>query len=165
MNDLVIKLGIDQKLLLAQIVNFAILMLVLRKFFYRPILNMLQKRSNIIAKSINEAKKIEEDAKQMELVKEKEMRQARLKANEVIKQATGIAERQKEAILEKTKSESEKMTQEARSIIKAQKEQMFKELEKEVGGLSAAMVEKFFRSGIAKGDQEKIVKNIISSLQ
>lgn len=164
MSDLIIKLGIDGKLLLAQIVNFTILLVILRKFLYKPILNMLQRRSSIIAKSINEAKKIEEDVKKLELEKEKEMRQARVKSTEIIKQASVLAEKQKENILEKAKSDSDKITHDAKNIIRMQKEQMLKELEKEVGGLSVAMVEKFFRSGISKSEQEKIIKNIITEI-
>lgn len=164
MSDLISKLGIDWRLLTAQIVNFTLLFLVLRKFAYKPILSMLQKRSNIIARSIDEAKKIEEDAKKMEQAKEAEIRQSRIKARDIVNHAVGLAEGQKAKILEKAKTDGNKLIEEAKDIVRMQKEQMLKEAEKETGALAISMVEKFFKSGITKSEQEKIVKNIVSSI-
>ena len=64
MSELLTKLGIDLKLLVAQIVNFLILLLVLYKFAYGPIVAMLEKRQKKIEKGLKEAeeahKKLEE---------------------------------------------------------------------------------------------------------
>lgn len=164
MNELITKLGIDGKLLAAQVVNFFILFLILRKFAYKPILDMLQKRRNIISRSLEEAKKIEEDAKKMEETKEHEMKQARAKAKAILDGATGTAEEQKEKILARAKADGDKMVAEAKNIIRMQKEQMSKELEKETGNLALTAMEKYFKSGIKKDDQEKIIKGIIAEI-
>lgn len=164
MNDLISKLGIDWKLLTAQIVNFLILLLILRKLVYKPVLDMLYKRRNIISRSIEEARKIEEDAKKMEETKEREMRQAKIKAREIFDNAMGAGEGQKAKILEKVKADSEKMVAEAKNIIRAEKEQMGKDLEKETGNLALEIMEKYFKSGIKKNEQEKIIKNIIAEI-
>ena len=50
MSELFSKLGIDWKLLIAQIINFLVLLFVLYKFAYRPILSMLEKRTKKIEK-------------------------------------------------------------------------------------------------------------------
>jgi len=164
MNDLVSKLGIDWKLLTAQIVNFLLLLLILRKFVYKPVLDMLYKRRNIITRSIEEAKKIEEDAKNLEETKEREMRQAKIKAREILDSAVGVGEGQKAKILEKAKADGEKMVMDAKNIIRAQKEQMAKDLEKETGNLALEAMEKYFKSGVKKTEQEKIIKNIIAEI-
>lgn len=164
MNDLISKLGIDWKLLTAQIVNFLILLLLLRKFVYQPVLDMLHKRRNIISRSIEEAKKIEEDAKKMEETNEREMRRAKAKAREILNSAVGVGEGQKEKILEKAKADGEKMVADAKNIIRAQKEQAAKDLEKETGNLALEVMEKYFKSGVKKTEQEKIIKNIIAEM-
>ena len=163
-DSLISQLGIDPSLLLAQIVNFTILLLVLRKFLYKPMLDMFHKRSSTIAKSIREAKKIEEDVKKLEETKENEMRQARVQAKDIVNQAVSLAEKEKEKVLVGTKTESDKMVADAKNIIRTQKDQMLKELEKETGGLAVAMVEKFFKSGVTKEEHERIVKNIVSAI-
>ena len=161
---LISQLGIDWKLLGAQIVNFTILLLILRKFVYKPVLEMLHKRSNIIAKSIQEAKKIEEDGKKLEITRENEMREARVRAKNIVSEAADMAEKEKEKILASTHADNAKMIAEAKNIIRMQKDQMLKDTEKEVGMVAVAMVEKFFKAGIAKSDQEKIVKDIVSAI-
>lgn len=161
---LISQLGIDWKLLIAQIVNFTILLLILKKFAYTPVLDMLRKRSSTIAKSIQEAKKIEEDCKKLELDKENEMREARIKAKSIVDEAAGLAEKEKEKIVSSAQADSAKIVEEAKNIIRLQKEQMLKDAEKEVGMLAVSAVEKFFKSNVSKSDQEKIIKNVISAV-
>ncbi len=161
---LISQLGIDWKLLTAQIVNFTILLLILKKFLYMPVLDMLHKRSNVIAKSIQEAKKIEEDCRKLEADKEKEMSEARIKAKNIISEAAGLAEKEKEKIIFSAHEDSSKMMLNAKNIIRMQKEQMLKETEKEVGMMAVAVVEKFFKTDVSKSDQEKIIKNVVAGV-
>ncbi len=158
------QLGIDWKLLAAQIVNFTILLLVLRKFAYTPVLDMLHKRSNIIAKSIQEAKKIEEDSKRFEITKENEMRVSRIQAKNIVSEAAGLAEKEREKIISSAYADSVKVMADAKNIIRMQKERMLKDAEKEVGMLAISAVEKFFKNDVAKSDQEKIIKNVIAEV-
>lgn len=164
MTDLFAQLGIDWKLLAAQIVNFSILIAILHRFLYKPILDMFQKRKNTIARSLKEAKKIEEDLKELERVKEEEMRQARVLSKQVISKAGAAAEEQKSRVLAETKIASDKLTAEAKNIIRAQKEQMLKDLEKETGSLAVLLVEKFFKKNLSKDEQEKIAKDIVEAM-
>lgn len=162
--DLFTKLGIDAQLLAAQLVNFTILIAVLYKLLYKPMLDMFQKRKNTISRSLKEAKKIEEDLKNLEQVKESEMREARVKSKELVNRATLAAEEEKNRILAQTKDTSDKLVVEAKGIIRREKEQMLKDLEKEAGGLAVLMVEKFFKKNMTKDEQEKIAKDIVSAM-
>lgn len=164
MDGLIEKLGIDWRLLAAQMVNFALLLVILHRLLYKPVLEMFRKRSNIILKSIEEARKNKESLKLLEQKKGKEMVEARIAAKNIISQAEILAQTQEEKILSRAKEEREKLINEGKTIAKAQKGVMVKELEKEIGGLAVAVVEKFFNKGLTKGEHEKIVKNIISSI-
>lgn len=164
MTDLFSKLGIDGQLLTAQLINFAILIIILRKLLYRPMLDMFQKRKNTISRSLKEAKKIEEDFKNLEHVREMEMREARVQSKALMSKTTIAAEEQKARILAEAKSASEKIANEAKSIIRLQKERMLKDLEKEAGSMAVLMVEKFFKKNMTKEEQEKIAKDIVSAM-
>jgi len=61
MNQLLTTFGIDWKLLLAQMVNFAILLYVLKRFAYTPLLKMLQDRQNIVRKGLEDAQNAEKN--------------------------------------------------------------------------------------------------------
>lgn len=164
MGGLIEKLGIDWRLLSAQLVNFALLIIILHRLLYKPVLEMFRKRSNIILRSIEEARKNKEGLKLLEQKKEKEMIEARIAAKNIIGKAEILAKAREEKILAAAKEEREKLIGEGKNIIRAQKEAMVKEAEKEIGGLAVAVVEKFFNKGLTKNEHEKIVKNIISSI-
>lgn len=164
MTDLFSKLGIDWKLLGAQLVNFVILITILYRLLYKPMVDMLQKRKNTISRSLKEAKKIEDDLKNLELTKESEMREARIQSKDIITKAISAAEEQKGRILTETKTTSDKLVNEAKDIIRREKEHMLKDLEKETGSLAALMVERFFKKRITKEEQEKIAKDIVSAM-
>ncbi|MDP3057686.1 MAG: F0F1 ATP synthase subunit B [bacterium] len=164
MTDLFSKLGIDWKLLAAQLVNFTILIVILYKLLYKPMLDMFQKRRNTISRSLKEAKKIEEDFKNLEQAKDLEMREARVQSKDLVNKATLAAEEEKSRILVQTKTASDKLVGEAKGIIRREKEQMLKDLEKETGGLAVLLVEKFFKKNMTKDEQEKIAKDIVSAM-
>lgn len=162
--DLFSKLGIDGQLLAAQLVNFTVLIAILYKLLYKPMLDMFQKRKNIISRSLQEAKKIEEDFKNLEQAKELEMREARVKSQDVINKAVLLAEEEKSRVLAATKASSDKLVNEARGIISRDKERMLKDIEKETGNLAVLLLEKYFKKNITKDEQEKIVKDIVSAM-
>ena len=162
--DLFSKLGIDWQLLAAQLVNFTILIAILYKLLYKPMLDMFQKRKSTISRSLKEAKKIEEDLKNLEQVKEQEMREARIKSKDLVAKAVQSAEEEKSRVLAQTKATSDKLVGEAKGIIRLQKEQMLKDIEKETGSLAVMMVEKFFKKNLSKAEQEKIAKDIVSAM-
>ncbi|PIR50188.1 F0F1 ATP synthase subunit B, partial [Candidatus Peregrinibacteria bacterium CG10_big_fil_rev_8_21_14_0_10_54_7] len=64
--ELLTKLGINWQLLLAQIVNFAIVVGVLSFFLYKPLLNLIDTRRERIRKAMEDAQRIENQAKEME---------------------------------------------------------------------------------------------------
>ncbi len=162
--DIFSNLGIDPQLLAAQLINFAILIAILHKLLYKPMLDMFQKRKNTISRSLKEAKKIEEDFKNLEQVKKTEMREARIQSKDIVSKAIITAEEQKNRILAETKATNDKLASEAKSIIRLQKDQMLKELEKETGSLAVLMVEKFFKKNMTKDEQEKIAKDIVAAM-
>src|SRR5882724_11377843 len=103
MIELIEKFGIDWRILLAQVVNFIVVLIVLGKFVYKPVMKMLNKRREDIEHGIKSAKEAEEklrDADNMRLRTEKEAKEqafqviskaeadAGLRSDELLKQAS-----------------------------------------------------------------------------
>ena len=84
-------LGVDLKLLIAQIVNFLIVMLVLWKFAYNPILNMFNERKEKIEKGLSDSEEAGVRLKKAETEAEKVMEKAYSDANEILKNAKAAA--------------------------------------------------------------------------
>ncbi|MCK4891918.1 MAG: hypothetical protein KAS78_04575, partial [Candidatus Pacebacteria bacterium] len=60
------KLGLDYKLIIAQAVNFVLLLIILQRLAYKPILKMLNDRTEKIDKSLKQAEQIKEELKKTE---------------------------------------------------------------------------------------------------
>ncbi|MDO8512060.1 MAG: F0F1 ATP synthase subunit B [bacterium] len=80
-------IGIDLRSLVFQIINFAILLLVLKKFAYKPILDVLEKRHKKIEESLKNAKDIEHLKTSLEKEKETILKDAHLKARGILEQS------------------------------------------------------------------------------
>ena len=89
-------------LLIAQIINFAILALVLTKFLYKPIMKMLDDRKNRIAEDLEKSKTLEMKIVEADSAKEEIMASARRDGNKLIKQSEKNAGEIKDAMGKKT---------------------------------------------------------------
>lgn len=131
-------LGIDGRLLTAQIVNFIILLLILRKFLYGPLVSFMETRRQGIEASLKKADEIEEKHKEFQIEHEKQINDAKVEAAEMIADAKAAAEGIRQETLATTQAESEKMLAKAAIEIEEQKTKLLKELKHEVGALVVA---------------------------
>jgi F-type H+-transporting ATPase subunit b len=133
--ELLNNLGINGKLLLAQIVNFLVLLFVLYKFAYGPVLKLLNERTSKIEKGLKDA---EDAQKKLEEISEKEkevLARARKQAQEIVAKAEEVAIKSKEEIMASAKEQSEKILNDSAKKIESEKMLMFQEVKKQVSEL------------------------------
>lgn len=125
------KLGIDFKLLLAQIINFLVLLWLLKKFLYKPLIKNLEERTKK-AKEIEQGEK-EIQRKKEELRKEEEemVRKTKEKTSQILEEAETISKEERARILEKTEKEVREILKEARERAELRIKEV-KEEEKEI---------------------------------
>lgn len=158
-------LGIDWKILIGQLINFAILFYLLKRFAYKPFLNLLKKRREVIEGGI---KKAEEAEKSLLKVKEIEVEAREVgerKARELVKGAEVNAEKKKQAILALAENEKEKILVEAKA---AAERELMKEKEmqrKEVLERSFLLAEKFLKEKFKPEDDRKFLEKMTSELK
>jgi len=166
--ELIDKLGIDLKLLLAQIVNFLVLFFLLKWLLYRPILNVLDKRKKMIEKSVEDAKKIEEQVAKIAEEKTKVLSEASKEAMAVLEQAKKDGEEEKKKALEKARKEISGLADRYRGELATEKAKMLSELKAEVAELIVTASEKIMRKEFSKEDQhrlEKAIKEEVKSIK
>jgi len=140
--ELLGKLGIDWKLLLAQAVNFLIVLVVLTKFVYRPVVKFLDERRARIEQSLKEAQRIEAELKAMEVKRSEVEREARQQAQVILKQAEAEAERQRQETLVRVRVEAEKVVADARIKFQAEQDEAMRTMRREAARLVVAAVTK-----------------------
>jgi F-type H+-transporting ATPase subunit b len=162
--DLLDKLGIDWKLLLAQTVNFLIVMAVLYKFLYRPLIAFLEERRQRIDKSLTEAKRIESELKALEVNKNQTMVEARRQAQEVLSQAEVEAERQRQETLSRVRLEAERVVAEARTKFDSEREEAMQALRREAARLIVQTVAKVIGKLPSETVDRKLVEEALQEV-
>jgi len=85
------KLGIDWHILVAQIINFVILLIILNKYLYRPVLSKIKKEKTELEKLIEEKEIFEREKKEILSSRDNNIKEAKLRAKKIIKEAEEIS--------------------------------------------------------------------------
>jgi len=164
MPEIFTKLGLDYKLIIAQAVNFVLLLIILQRLAYKPVLKMLKDRSDKIEKSLKQAKRIEEELKNTEKTKLAEIKKAKKEASKIIKEARETSEQKTQEVLEKTKVKTQEIVEKAKLEIKAEKEKSIKETKKEIAEISILIAKKIMGSDIDEDKQRKLIDETLAKM-
>ena len=147
-----------------QIINFLILVALLRAVAYKPIVRMMDERKAKIAESIEKA---DADAAAAEATLNEykaQLAAARTKAQEIVDMAEKRAGEEREASIQATKREIEQMKASARAEIARENERAKDEIRKEVIRLSLLAAGKIVAKNMTTDENETFVENFIDSL-
>ena len=128
-------LGIHWQKLIIQAINFAVVLVVLWKFAYKPIFNILEARKAKIADGIANAEKIKAELAKTETERQRILAQASDVANGMIEQAREAASRVREVETQKAIAAAEQIIAKAREAAAQDHAKMLAELKREVGRL------------------------------
>src|SRR5512137_1898166 len=124
LSDSLAKLGFSVPLLVAQVVNFGLLLLLLRLFAYKPIMRMLDERARRIKESLEQAETI----KQQSALAEKEMasrlEEAGLEGRRLVEQAMTSGEVVRQKALAEARQEADKLLARARGEINQERDEV-----------------------------------------
>ena len=155
--ELLEKLGIDWRLLIAQLVNFLILVLILYKFLYKPLLKMLDGRKEKIEKGLRDAEQLGVELEKTKELQAAKIQKAKQEARGIIEEADKRAEAAGAETKAKTKAEVEKLIMVAKNQMIEEKSKMMAEIKKEAAELVIAVAEKV----VGKTIDAKAQKNLI----
>ena len=162
MDSLIETFHIDTALLIAQIINFAIVFAVLYFFILKPLLKTMNDRSKKIEKSLDDADRIEESLKKAGIEAKDVISQAKKEANEIIEMAGKQAEVKKDEILKRAKEEIGLVINKEKEQIRMEKETVLKEIKAEVSGLVIAVAEKILGDKVDAKVDQNYIKKVIS---
>ena len=145
MEKIIEAFGIDVRLIIIQVVNFAILMAALVYFLYNPILNMLKVREDKIKEGIENAEAAAKARAGAELEKQEVLTAAHASAQDVAKRAKATAEETTAAMLEQAQQKAVALAADAELKAKQLKAQIQKETEAEIAKTALLATEKILR--------------------
>lgn len=157
-------LGIDGGIFVAQLVNFLVVLLVLWKFAYKPIMKMLDQRSERIEKSMKDAEHVEKRVAALEDERKQVVTEARVEAAKVMETARTDAEAMKTEMVEKAKREVERVVVNGKAQLKADQEAMMREARKELAAIAVAAAKKILADGVDEKKSASLAEEVVRKL-
>jgi F-type H+-transporting ATPase subunit b len=154
-------LGISGFALLAQIVNFVIILFLLNKLAVGPVTRILAERRARIEQGIKDAEQARTDREQAEQERLNALQEARREANEILARAQRVAQESREQDMAATRAELDRMRERATSEIEAEKQRALIDLRTEVVDLALAAAGKVVGETMTGERQRRLVEEFL----
>lgn len=148
-----------------QIFILVVLVFLLKKFAWKPILDALQTREQGIQDALESAENARKEMQNLQADNEKLLKEARIERDNMIKEAREIKERMISEAKEEAQKEGEDMIIKAKATIQNEKNAALAELKNKVATLSVEIAEKVVREELStKARQEKLVDDMLDDV-
>ncbi len=161
---LIRALGIDGRILLAQFINFSILIWVLWRYAYKPVFRILEERKSKVEQGLDDAEKAALSLKEAEAESKKIILEARQEAIKVLEQAQLKGEERQQEIIKKAELEIGAIMEKERAKVIAEKANSLTELKTEVSNLVMIALQKFLEDNLDDKKDQELVAKIVSNL-
>jgi F-type H+-transporting ATPase subunit b len=157
--------SVDVWKLAFQVINFLILLFLLNRFLFKPILARLDDRSAKISKGLEDAEAAARDRELARAEREAAVSEARKEANEMISRANKIATDTRNEILTEARTEAEKVSSRAREEIVAEKDKAMAEIRGQVAELALAAAGRLVRHEMDGPTQRRLVEEFLAEVE
>lgn len=155
--ELLTKLGVDWQLLLAQTVNFLIVLGVLSFFVYRPFLDLLDKRRERIRKSMEDVRAIEQQKREIDQLRIDQLKKIDEECGVLLERSRHQAEKMKEEILAGAKKEVEKMLDAGKRQLQDERAKVMADVQDTLASMVVRLTEKILQREFAAADQQRLI--------
>lgn len=157
-------LGINLKLILAQIVNFGIVFFLLSKLLYKPVGNLLSERTEKIETGLKDAEKAGKDRANAEVEAEKIAEKAYKDANEILKNAKAEATLEATDIVKKASEQADRIMANAKSEAASAKDKALKDAKGEISDVVVIALSKIVGDELTEEQKAKLTSKAIADL-
>jgi len=145
-----------------QTLLFVALILLLKKFAWKPILDAVNEREQGIKDALDSAEQAKQEMANLQADNEKLLKEARAERDAMLKEARDIKNKMINDAKEEAKGQADKMVAQAQAAIESEKKAAIADLKNQVASLSLEIAEKVVRENLSSDDkQQKLVKNLL----
>ena len=163
MNNPLVQL--DPGLFVWTILTFLLLLFVLAKFAWKPLLKMLNDREELIRSSLEDAEKAKEKLERLNAEGEAIINQARSEAQSILSEGKAAAAKLKDETLDVAKEQAKQIVSEAEKQINIEKDKAIAEIKSEVVNLSMSIAEKLINKNISSEDNKALIDESLSNVK
>ncbi len=151
------KIGVEPVALLTQILNFLLMVFILTKILYKPILKMLDERKKKIEEGLKYTEKMQLEMDKLEKKKEEVLDKAHEEAKKIIEEGKKAGKSVEADIIKSAHEEAKHIIESGKKDVDSEKAKMLKTLHRETIDISVSMVEKILKDVLSPEDQKSII--------
>ncbi len=163
--ELLGNFGFDPVLLVAQILNFLLILFVLKRFLYKPILKMLKDRQDQVTLGLKQAEESKILLENTEIKEKEILKKARLTAEQIIKEAQMEAAGKALVIETNAKEQGQRLIEDAKKQIELSEKETEKKLATYVSKLAIELLTKSSKELFSVKEQKEITENALRKIK
>jgi F-type H+-transporting ATPase subunit b len=157
-------LDVNPGLMIWTVITFIILLLILKKVAWKPILTALDKRESDIRESLAQAEKARDDAKQILEQNQANLAKAEEESKKIIDQSRAYAETLKEQLIKDSKEQAKKIVDDASLEIQRKQDIAFEELKGQIAEIAVSAAEKIIRESLDAQKSKKVIDKYLNDV-
>jgi F-type H+-transporting ATPase subunit b len=157
-------LGINLKIFLAQLLNFAIVLIVMWRFAYKPIVKLLEERQEKIERGVKQATEVEKRVQDLEREQKEVIITAKSEAAKILDEARAVAQDRKKELLAKAKDEVKSVVTQGKIQLEAQKGQMIQEARAEIAAIAVEAARKILEDDVDEKKATKLAESVVDKM-
>jgi F-type H+-transporting ATPase subunit b len=155
----------DPGLFIWTIITFVVLVTILIKFAWGPLLKALDSRQETIRKALDDAQRAKEELERLQQESAQIIRQARVDAESIISESRADGTRLREEMRQKAKAEADMIVQSAERQIQLETARALQQIRGEAIDLSVMMASKILQRNLSKEDDERLIDDTLKQMQ
>jgi F-type H+-transporting ATPase subunit b len=153
---------LDPGLFIWTIATFLLLLTLLAKFAWGPLLRALEERQSLIRKSLEDAQQARQELERLNQEQQKIIASARAEADSIVSQSRSDAERLRQELRESARAEAANIVKNAERQIELQTHQALRQLRQEAVELSVAIASKLLARNLSKEDNDRLIQQTLA---
>lgn len=156
---------IDWFTVIAQVINFLVLVLLLRRFLYKPVLQAIENREQKIKDQLQEADEHMEEAKEEKSRFEKKNRELEKDRDNILEEAREEAEKHRKALLEEARKEAKALQEQLEEELKEERKELQHELQQRIKQQVFDISQKALKDLASESLEENIIRVFVQRLE
>ena len=144
--------------------NLLILLLLMKKFLFKPVRAVIEKREQEINKMYTDAEQATNQANEMKASYEASIANAKAEAGEIVKNATEVARKTEEQIISDAQKRADAMQKKAQAQIEADRARTIESVKSDISGMAVGIASKVIEKDINEDDHRKLIDDFINEL-
>ncbi len=155
----------DPGLFLWTILTFLVLLVLLAKFAWKPLLALLDRREEMIRQSLDDAEKAKHELQRLQQESKEILSKARVEAQSILAKSRSEAEKLKGEIRQEAKVQADSILRDAEKQIQVETEKAIAGIKNEVVDLSLLVASKLIKKNLSKEDNQSLIEESLKQVE